>query len=157
MDDNTLAPSVLDLTADIIAAYVANNQIGADQVPALIASTYAALNSAGTNQPAEEPVEDMTKTRAEIRKSITGSHLISFIDNKPYRSLKRHLTTNGLTLAEYKERYGLPADYPSTSPEYSAQRSALAKSLGLGQGGRKPAAAAVKPARKPRAKKAAEA
>lgn len=144
------------MTVGIVANYVSNNRVDPDQVGALIASTYQALTTAGSNQPAEDPAEDMTKTRTEIRKSITGSHLISFIDNKPYRSLKRHLTTNGLTLAEYKERYGLPADYPSTAPEYSAQRSALAKSLGLGQGGRKPTAAA-KPARKPRAKKAAEA
>ena len=154
LDDKNFTPSVLDLTADIVAAFVSNNKIDADAVSALIASTYQALNVAGSNQPLEEFAEDLKKTRAEIRKSITGSHLISFIDGKPYRSLKRHLNTNGLSLAAYKERYGLPADYPSTAPEYSAARSALAKAAGLGQGGR---AAKAKAARAPRARKAADA
>ena len=65
---------------------------------------------------------------AQIRKSITPDALISFIDGKPYKTLKRHLTGNGMTIEQYRERFGLPRDYPSTAASYSAQRSALAKS-----------------------------
>jgi predicted transcriptional regulator len=141
---------VIDLTADIVSAYVANNKLDATQVAALITSTYAALNTVGTPEAEPEP-NDQLKTKAEIKKSIGGSHLISFLDGKPYRSLKRHLTANGHSIAEYKARFGLPDDYPMTAPEYSAQRSALAKQLGLGAGGRKPKAEG-KPTAKARAK-----
>ena len=152
LDDDNHNTSVLDMTVGIVANYVSNNRIDPDAVGALIASTYQALTTAGSNQPAEEPAEDLTKSRSEIRKSITDDGLVSFIDGKSYRTLKRHLSTNGMTPDEYRARYGLPSDYPIVAPSYSAQRSAMAKALGLGQGGRKPAAAA-KPARKPPAKK----
>ena len=91
-------------------------------------------------------------TAAQIRKSITPDALISFIDGKSYKTLKRHLPTHGTTVDEYKARFGLPKDYPTTAPAYSEARSAMAKALGLGQGGRKGKAAA--PAPKGRAKKA---
>lgn len=85
--------------------------------------------------PAEEVVEKPTP--AQIRKSITPDALISFIDGKQYKMLKRHLRAHGLDPHAYRERYGLPADYPTTAPSYSEQRSALAKGLGLGSfGGR---------------------
>ena len=150
MDEFKGYVGVIDLTADIVSAYVANNKLNAAELPALITSTYAALNGVGAPQ-AEPETNDQLKTKAEIKKSIGGSHLISFLDGKPYRSLKRHLTANGHTVAEYKARFGLPDDYPMTAPEYSAQRSALAKQLGLGAGGRKPKAEA-KPTAKVRAK-----
>ena len=70
---------------------------------------------------------------ATIRRSITPDALISFIDGQPYRMLKRHLTTHGLTPQRYRQRYSLPADYPMTAPNYSAARSELAKALGLGR------------------------
>ena len=96
-------------------------------------------------------VETVTKaTPAQIRKSITPEALISFEDGKPYKTLKRHLTTHGMTVAEYKAKWGLPNDYPTTAPAYSEARSAMAKALGLGQGGRK----AKSPAKAPRARKA---
>lgn len=155
MDDNNFTPSVLDLTADIVAAFVSNNKIDADAVSGLISSTYQALNNVGVSQPAAEAEEDMTKSRAEIRKSISEDGLKSFIDGKTYKTLKRHLATNGLSPNEYRARYGLPADYPIVAPSYSAHRSALARAAGLGQGGRQ--AAKAKPARVPRAKKAADA
>lgn len=150
MDEFKGYVGVIDLTADIVSAYVANNKLNAAELPALIASTYAALNGVGAPE-AEPETNDQLKTKAEIKKSIGGSHLISFLDGKPYRSLKRHLTANGHTIAEYKARFGLPDDYPMTAPDYSAQRSALAKQLGLGAGGRKPKAE-VKPTAKARAK-----
>ena len=104
----------------------------------LIASTHAAL--AGLSHAAAAAAPAVEKlTPSQIRKSITPDALISFIDGKPYKTLKRHLTGNGMTIEEYRERYGLPRDYPSTAASYSAQRSALAKSLGLGQQRRKAA------------------
>lgn len=149
MEEFEATPDVLDLTADIIAAYVSNNKISAEALPELIASTYAALNQAGSGVEPEPEQEDFTKSKAEIRKSITGSHIISFIDNKPYRSLKRHLSTNGYTPESYRERFGLPKDFPMVAPDYAAQRSALAKSMGLGRKAGEPAPA--KRTRKPKA------
>lgn len=146
MDEFKGNVGVIDLTADIVSAYVANNKLNAAELPALITSTYAALNGVGAPE-AEPEANDQLKTKAEIKKSIGGSHLISFLDGKPYRSLKRHLTANGHTVAEYKARFGLPDDYPMTAPEYSAQRSALAKQLGLGASVRKPQAETKPPAR----------
>ena len=92
---------------------------------------------------ASEP-EPIKLTAAQIRKSVTPDALISFEDGKPYKTLKRHLTTRGLTLAEYKTKWGLPTDYPTTAPSYSARRSEMAKSLGLGSGGRKSTKRATK-------------
>ncbi len=89
----------------------------------------------GTRSGTPEPVELETPKpdKAAIRKSLHPDHLISFIDGRPYKSLKRHLTTQGLTPDEYRDRYGLPKDYPMVAPSYSAQRSELAKTLGLGR------------------------
>jgi predicted transcriptional regulator len=88
-------------------------------------------------------------TPAQIRKSVTPDALISFIDGKPYKTLKRHLSRNGLTIEQYRERFGLPRDYPSTAASYSAQRSELARSLGLGQQRRKSAAPVQEPEEEP--------
>ena len=105
-------------------------------LPALIRATHDAL--AGIGAPPAPTVETVTKaTPAQIRKSITPEALISFEDGKPYKTLKRHLTTHGMTVAEYKAKWGLPNDYPTTAPAYSEARSKMAKALGLGQGGRK--------------------
>ncbi|TXI09302.1 MAG: transcriptional regulator [Rhizobium sp.] len=127
--------ATINLTAGIVAAYVENNTIAVGDLPALIKSVHAALNGVGS--PEAAPVESVPKaTAAQIRKSITPDALISFEDGKPYRTLKRHLTTMGLTVEEYKAKWGLPKDYPTVAPSYSEQRSAMAKSLGLGKGGR---------------------
>lgn len=120
------------LTAEIVAAYVSKNAVPASDLPALIQSVRTALT--GNSEPAAAPqVEVQKPTPAEIKKSITPDALISFIDGKPYKSMRRHLTANGLTPEGYRARYSLPADYPLVSANYSQQRSALAKSLGLGQ------------------------
>ncbi|AWN34841.1 MucR family transcriptional regulator [Methylobacterium radiodurans] len=136
---DTAAPSqasYIENTVDVVAAYVSNNSIPTTELPALIASVHEVLNAiaAGTTKPEVETVEKPSP--AQIRKSIRPDGLISFIDGKSYKTLKRHLTKHGLDPQSYRERYGLPADYPTTSANYSAQRSALAKSLGLGQPGR---------------------
>jgi len=144
-------PKHIEMTAGIVSAYVSNNAVSVQDLPALISATYAAL--AGAGEPvAPSPAEAATKaTPAQIRKSITPDALISFEDGKSYKTLKRHLTTQGITVAEYKAKWGLPQDYPTTAPAYSEARSAMAKALGLGQGGRK-GKAATAPA-KGRAKK----
>ena len=121
------------LTAQVIAAYVASNKISPSDLPNVIASVHTAISRAGRNEPEIAPEEDLTKSKADIKKSMTPDALISFIDGKPYRTLKRHLSTNGLTPAEYRERYGLKADYPMVAPSYAASRSEMAKRIGLGR------------------------
>ena len=128
--------TLIELTAEIVANYVANNVTPVSELPALIRATHDAL--AGIGAPPAPTIEAVSKaTPAQIRKSITPEALISFEDGKPYKTLKRHLTTHGMTVAEYKAKWGLPNDYPTTAPAYSEARSQMAKALGLGQGGRK--------------------
>ncbi|WP_245524623.1 MucR family transcriptional regulator [Methylobacterium nonmethylotrophicum] len=149
---------LVGLAADIVSSYVANNNLQVTELPGLIASVHASLVALG--QPPAPAVEETRATPAQIRKSVTPDHLISFIDGKPYRSLKRHLTSQGLTPADYRQKFGLPHDYPMVAASYAAQRSALAKSLGLGQRRRDAAAAqaaaAASAAAAPAAAKAAE-
>ncbi len=114
-------------------------------LPKLIADVYGALKSLNGPAPAEA-VEEL-KPAVSIRKSITPDFLICLEDGKKFKSLKRHLrTTYNLSPADYREKWNLPADYPMVAPNYSATRSALAKSNGLGRKAAKP----VAPARKPR-------
>ncbi|MDR7035609.1 MULTISPECIES: MucR family transcriptional regulator [Methylobacterium] len=126
----------IERTVDVVSAYVSNNSVPTADLPALIASVHEALKSLADGTPKVEADVVEKPTTAQIRKSIRPDGLISFIDGKSYKTLKRHLTKHGLDPHSYRERYGLPADYPTTSANYSAQRSALAKSLGLGQPGR---------------------
>lgn len=152
------ASDARDGTIELVSAYVSNSntRISGEELQALIRDTFATLSSlsAGGGAAPEEEPEATLKTKAEIRKSIGVESLISFEDGKPYKSLKRHLSIRGLTPDDYRAKYGLPADYPMTHPAYSARRSELAKSLGLGQKGRQAKAA---PAKKPRAGKASAA
>jgi predicted transcriptional regulator len=141
------------LTADVVAAYVANNKIPVNELAGLISSVHTALSNAG--QPEPEAAPEQTKaTPAQIRKSITPDALISFEDGRSYKTLKRHLTLRGLSMEAYREKWGLPKDYPSTAPSYSAQRSQLAKSLGLGRKAAEPSADAA-PAKAARGRKKA--
>jgi predicted transcriptional regulator len=147
MDENTslsgsVQPDFIALTTDIVAAYVSNNSVRPADLPALLNEVHAAIAGLNSSPASAEPkVERLTA--AQIRKSITPDALISFIDGKPYKTLKRHLSGNGLTLEEYRERYGLPRDYPSVAASYSEQRSKLALALGLGNQRRKAAAKAA--------------
>ncbi|MCJ2101499.1 MucR family transcriptional regulator [Methylobacterium sp. E-046] len=150
MDENagTIEAQAIDyveLTADIVSAYVSNNSVRPADIAELIASTHTALTGLGQSVANGTPAVEKP-TPAQIRKSITPDALISFIDGKPYKTLKRHLTGNGLTIDEYRQRFGLPRDYPTTAASYSAQRSELAKSLGLGNQRRKAAPKAADPA-----------
>lgn len=127
---------LIELTAEIVANYVGNNTTPVTELPALIKATYGALAGIGAPEAAAPAEAHPKATAAQIRKSITPDALISFEDGKPYRTLKRHLTTMGLTVDEYRAKWGLSKDYPMVAPTYSEQRSAMAKSLGLGKGGR---------------------
>ena len=150
MDENAgaieaKAIDYVELTADIVSAYVSNNSVRPADMAELIASTHTAL--AGLSQSAAAAAPAVEKlTPAQIRKSIKPDALISFIDGKPYKTLKRHLTGNGLTIEEYRERYGLPRDYPSTAANYSAMRADFARKTGLGQQRTKAAPEAAAPA-----------
>lgn len=133
---------VIELAADLVSVYVANNNVPVSELPSVIASIHATLSSLGNGAPAK-PAGPERSTPAQIRKSITRDGMISFEDGKTYKTMKRHLTLRGLTPDSYRAKYGLPSDYPMVSAAYSAQRSELARALGLGQQRRK---AASKPA-----------
>jgi predicted transcriptional regulator len=123
-------PNVIDLAASIVSAYVTRNNVPVAELTNLIAAVHTSLSTLG--QPAATPTEHHKVTPAQIRKSVTLDTITSFIDGKSYKSLKRHLTSNGLTPDEYRQKYGLPRDYPMVAASYTARRSELAKSLGLG-------------------------
>lgn len=150
------ASDARDGTIELVSAYVSNTntRLSGEELQALIRDTFATLSSLGkeaaSTAPSAEP-ENSPKSKAEIKKSIGAENLISFEDGKPYKSLKRHLTTRGLTPQAYREKYGLPADYPMTHPAYSARRSELAKSIGLGSKGRAAKGAPTKMPRTPKA------
>ncbi len=138
-------PELLEMTADIVSAYVGNNTVAAETLPSLIANIHAALSqvSGGAVEPEPEPKEPAVP----VRKSITADYLICLEDGRKFKSLKRHLRTKyNMSPEEYRAKWGLPKDYPMVAPNYAKARSDLAKQMGLGQGGRKPA-------RAPRAKK----
>lgn len=141
------------LTADIVCAHVSHNHVSASDVGVLIEKVHAALEGLAIPAP---PEAEPRKGAVSIRGSIKPNHLISMIDGKPYKMLKRHLTLHGYTPESYREAFGLPKDYPLVAASYAALRSDLAKKIGLGQGGR-PASAPVtevaKAVRKPKAKK----
>ena len=140
------APVIIEMAADIVSAYVGANALPPADLPGFIRLVHDALSGLARAEVAAPTVE-APKPAVTIRKSITPDHLISLEDGRPYRSLKRHLATKyGLTPQAYREKWGLPKDYPMVAPNYAAARSALAKTMGLGQGGRsaKTAAPAAK-------------
>ncbi len=145
--DKTMSDKVnlIELTADIVSAYVGNNSVSAAELPALIKSTYGALTGAET--PPVEPVEAKAPA-VPIKKSLGEDYLICLEDGRKFKSLKRHLRTKyDMSPDEYRAKWGLPKTYPMVAPSYAAARSNLAKQMGLGQGGRqaaKPVAAKAK-------------
>jgi len=132
------APDLTALAGDIVAAYVSNNSVPVSELPNLIRSVHDAIRrlTSGSTPDATIAASDVDKpTPAQIRKSIQQDGIVSFVDGKTYKTLKRHLTAHGLSPRGYCERYGLPADYPMVAPSYAERRSALAKAIGLGQPG----------------------
>jgi predicted transcriptional regulator len=143
--DQDNATQLHTLTGNIVSAFVSNNPIQSTQVADLIVSVYGALAGLGT--PVAPEVVKL-EPPVSIKKSITPDFLISMEDGKQYKTLRRHLTLRNLTPAQYREKWGLPADYPMTAPNYSAQRSELALKLGLGRkAAEEPVAEAPKPKR----------
>jgi predicted transcriptional regulator len=129
----TEAPNFLAMTTDIVAEYAATNSVSSADLVKLIQTTYDALSGLGGAPRGSDGQSDYVPA-VSVRKSLANpDFIISLIDGKPYQALKRHLTTHGLTGAEYRERYGLKADYPLVAPSYSERRSALAKAIGLGR------------------------
>lgn len=132
MDEDEVM-ALTGITASVVGAYLTHNKVGAAELPPLISSTYAALAKTATPPLAEAAAPEHVAA-VSVRKSLASPEfIISMIDGKPYRVLRRHLTTHGLSPDEYRARYNLPADYPVVAPAYAAKRSEMAKSLGLGR------------------------
>ena len=123
--------SLVSLTADIVASYVANNPVPASELPNLISSVHKAL--VGTQAPAEAAAAEHTPV-VSVKASIKPDHLVCLECGAKQKTLKRHLmSSHGLTPEAYRDRYNLPASYPLVAPEYAKQRSKLAKKIGLGR------------------------
>jgi len=132
MADNANTGNFIELTAEIVSAYVSNNSVSASDIPGLINQVHAALMrvSSGT---AEMPAEPL-KPAISVKKSITPEYIVCLEDGKKFKSLKRHLRTQyNMTPEQYREKWDLPPDYPMVAPNYAAARSQLAKQMGLGQ------------------------
>lgn len=132
MSDNTSGASYIELTASIVSAYVSNNSVPAQDLGALINQVHAALTrvSSGQGEVAAEPL----KPAVPVKRSITADYIVCLEDGKKFKSLKRHLRTQyNMTPDQYREKWGLPPDYPMVAPNYAIARSQLAKQMGLGQ------------------------
>jgi predicted transcriptional regulator len=132
MTDDTLQTNFIELAADIVSAYVSNNSVAAADLPALIGDVHAALVRLGSGT--APAAADILKPAVPPKKSVTNDYIICLEDGKKFKSLKRHLRTQyNMTPDEYREKWGLPPDYPMVAPNYANARSELAKQMGLGQ------------------------
>ena len=132
MSDAADTTNTIALTAEIVAAYVSNNTVASADIPALINQVHTALLrvTTGEAQPSSEPL----KPAVPIKRSINPDFIVCLDDGKKFKSLKRHLRTQyNMTPEQYREKWGLGADYPMVAPNYAAARSQLAKQMGLGQ------------------------
>ena len=133
----TTETNTVELATELTIAWLSNpnTRTNADDVPAFLQSMHAAVGRLASPDAAEPEQAAQEFTPAvSVRKSLASrDHIISMIDGKPYRTLRRHLTTHGLTPDEYRQRYGLKPDYPMVAPSYSESRSAMAKTIGLGR------------------------
>jgi predicted transcriptional regulator len=132
MAENSAEAVYIELTANIVSAYVSNNSVPSAEIPNLIGQIYSALKrvSGGQATAGAEP----PKPAVPIKRSVTPDYIICLEDGLKFKSLKRHLRTRyNLTPDQYREKYSLPADYPMVAPNYAAARSKLAKDMGLGQ------------------------
>ena len=129
-NDNGSSELLIELTADIVTAHVANNNVEVDAVPTLIKNVFGALSGLGQSDAEEERPEPAVSVRA----SVKNDHIVCLEDGKKMKMLKRHLMTDhGMTPEEYRERWNLPADYPLVAPAYAEKRRELAKKIGLGR------------------------
>ena len=131
MSDNVDRSELLTLTSDIVSSHVANNSVAMADVPSLIEQVFNSLERLGSNQ--VEEVSEKPKPAVPVRRSVTPDYIICLEDGKKLKMLKRHLrTAYDMTPEEYRERWGLAADYPMVAPNYAVQRRDLAKKIGLG-------------------------
>lgn len=132
MAENSNSTSFIELTADIVSAYVSNNSVASSEIPGLIGQVHSALMRVSSGQ-VEAPSEPL-KPAVPVKRSVTSDYIVCLEDGKKFKSLKRHLRTQyNITPEQYREKWGLPADYPMVAPNYAAARSQLAKQMGLGQ------------------------
>jgi predicted transcriptional regulator len=123
---------LIELTADVVAAYVSNNPVPAGDLPNLISDVHTALGKVGNA--ADQAPADKPKPAVNPKRSIHEDYIICLEDGKKFKSLKRHLMTHyGLTPEQYREKWGLDSNYPMVAPSYAAARSQLAKKMGLGR------------------------
>jgi len=132
MADNTSGGTYIELTAEIVSAYVSNNSVPAGDLQSLISQVHSALTRVSSGH-ADAPNEPL-KPAVSVKKSITADHIVCLEDGKKFKSLKRHLRTQySMTPEQYREKWSLAPDYPMVAPNYAAARSQLAKQMGLGQ------------------------
>jgi predicted transcriptional regulator len=132
MSETVTSEIYIELTAEIVSAYVSNNTVPAGELPGLINQIHSALTrvSSGTSEAPSEPL----KPAVPVKRSIHPDFIVCLEDGKKFKSLKRHLRTQySMTPEQYREKWGLPPDYPMVAPNYAEARSQLAKQMGLGQ------------------------
>ena len=129
MAGKTKTIGLLPLVTDIVAAHTSNNTVTLGDLPLLIREVFGALATVGGGP----PVQERPAPAVPIKKSITPDYIVCLEDGKKLKMLKRHLrTAYGMSPEEYRERWGLPSDYPMVAPAYAKQRSRLAREIGLG-------------------------
>jgi MucR family transcriptional regulator, transcriptional regulator of exopolysaccharide biosynthesis len=132
MEENLEKNELVELAAEIVSAYVSNNTVVASDLPTVIGSVFDALSRASSAT--VQPIREELKPAVPVKKSVTPEYIVCLEDGKKFKSLKRHLRTHyDLSPEEYREKWGLPHDYPMVAPNYAAARSDLAKRMGLGQ------------------------
>ncbi len=137
LDNNEV---LMELTAEVVAAYVSNNSLSAAEIPSLISDVYGALGRTGVASQ-QTAATEKPKPAVAVKKSVTDDFIICLEDGKKFKSLKRHLMTHyNMSPEEYREKWDLPSDYPMVAPNYAAARSRLAKQMGLGHKRRRGAA-----------------
>jgi predicted transcriptional regulator len=135
MADDAKKNGLLPMVAEIVSAQLSNNTVPTGDIPKLIHEVYAAL--IGLGQAPAKPAERL-EPAVPVKKSVTADYIVCLEDGKKLKMLKRHLrTAYGLTPEQYREKWGLPADYPMVAPNYAKKRSSLARQIGLGTGGRR--------------------
>ena len=135
MVDDGKKNSLLPMVTEIVAAHLSNNTVTMTEIPRLINEVYAALSNLGQ---AQHKSAERQEPAIPLKKSVTADYIVCLEDGKKLKMLKRHLrTAYGLTPEQYREKWGLPADYPMVAPNYAKKRSTLARQIGLGTGGRR--------------------
>lgn len=134
MPDQTTHTDLLSMTTEIVSAHISNNTVAQGDIPSLIEQVFRTLSNLGGGAPLSA---DRPQPAVPVKKSITPEYIVCLEDGKKLKMLKRHLkTAYDMTPEEYRERWGLPADYPMVAPNYAKQRSRLAKDIGLGTKGK---------------------